>query len=443
MPCGDDKMPTKIPSGFRDFPPEMMILRKKVISILENVFQKYGFDPIETPVLEFWDTLKGKYGEEAERMLVYKFKDPWSKEWFALRYDLTVPLARFFSARSLPLPFKRYQIGRVWRHDRPQRGRYREIWQADADIIGSPYPEADAEVISLTIDALSKLGFSNFYLKLNDRRVLSGIFEKNFDLDPRESLRVYRIIDKLDKIGIESVRKELLKIGLKENIVEEIMDVISISGEANELLDILHEKCDPKDKKTTEGLNHLMEILDLLGNKRKYIRIDLSLVRGLDYYTGPIWEATIPETSIGSVAGGGRYDSLIGIYSGHDYPATGTSIGIDRVIDAGLLLGIFNTSIKTYTEICVVVISRDFFSKAWELANTLRDAGFNVQIDLMRRSQQKQREYALKKDIPVLIFIGRKELERKIVTIYDRRNEERKEIPLSDLINYLNRLLRG
>ncbi|MHA1615842.1 MAG: histidine--tRNA ligase [Candidatus Njordarchaeales archaeon] len=434
-------MPYQIPSGFRDFPPEIMILRKKVVEIIEDNFQKYGFDPIETPALEYWDTLKGKYGEEAERMLVYKFKDPWSEQWYALRYDLTVPLARFFSMHSYPLPFKRYHIGRVWRHDRPQRGRYREIWQADADIVGSPFPEADAEVIDLTIEIFHKLGFRNFCLKLNDRRVLSDLFERELNFSQQECIRIYRIIDKLDKIGLEGVKEELTKAGLSKKEIERILEIIDVQGGLDEVIERLQVMKSIDYSKIREKMTHIMEILDLLGSKKSFVKIDFSLVRGLDYYTGPIWEVVIEDAGIGSVAGGGRYDELIKLYSGHDYPATGTSIGIDRVIDAGLLTGVFETKKKTYTQIYVVVLSRDLYQRAWHLVSYLRENGFRVQIDLMRRSQQKQREYALKKGVPVLIFLGSKEVEKNVVTIYDRESNTRKEVSMKNVITYLKEIL--
>jgi len=426
------------PSGFRDFAPADMILRKKVISIIEDSFIRYGYDPIETPVLEYWETFKGKYGEETENKLMYKFKDPWSDKWFALRFDLTVPMARFFASKAFPIPFKRYHIGRVWRHERPQRGRYREFWQADADIIGSEYPEADAELLDLTIHTMLKLGFNKFTVKLNDRRLLKGIFEEELGL--RDVLATYRAIDKLDKIGYDGVKEELRKVGLSENTINRIIEIISTEFSSTSSLDHLIEQFSGNEN-VEAGIKHLTEIIDLLGNKKRYVSISLNLVRGLDYYTGPVWEVILTDVPLGSVAGGGRYDDLIGIYAGKKYPATGTSFGVERIIDAGKEIGIFNADKVTYTQIYITTISREAFRYAWNLVKILRNSGFSAQIDLMRRTERKQREYANKKNIPIAIYIGPKELAENKLTIYNKRTNERWQIDKNEVIEFLRRLL--
>ncbi len=427
----------KPPSGFRDFEPKDMILRKRVISALENIFLRYGYDPIETPVLEHWEVFEGKYGKEAETKLMYKFKDPWSDKWFALRFDLTVPMARFFSLKHPSLPFKRYHIGRVWRHERPQKGRYREFWQADADIVGSPYPEADAELLELSIDAMLKLGFKNFVIKLNDRRILRGIFEEKLAL--KNDIEIYRVIDKLDKIGYDGVRVELNKLGLNKRAVDKILEIISreynVTDNINELIDEFSGNTNVE-----KGVSHILDIVNVLGFKRKYVTFSLNLVRGLDYYTGPVWEIVIKDIGIGSVAGGGRYDDLIEKYAGTSYPATGTSFGVERLIDAGKLTGIFKTDKITFTEIYVLSMSTKTFKISWEIARELRAKGFFVRVDLMRRSERKQREYASKKEIPILLIIGEKELSTNSVTIYVRKTGERLTIARDELIEFLRKL---
>ncbi len=422
------------PSGFRDFEPKEMILRKRIIDIIENCFIRYGFDPIETPAIEHWEVFEGKYGEEAENKLIYRFKDPWSNKIFALRFDLTVPMARFFAQRAFPLPFKRYHIGRVWRHERPQKGRYREFWQADADIIGSSSPETDAELIDLTIHIFEKLGFKNFILKLNDRRLLKGIFEE--ELRIKEVLQIYRAIDKLDKIGLEGVKGELEKIISDKIIVRKILEIISWEKDTDDLLEYISSNF-LKNENVRIAINHLTEMLDLLSGRKSFLKLSLNLVRGLDYYTGPVWEVIISDLPLWSVAGGGRYDNLIELYSGKTTPASGTSIGIERVIDAGKEIGLFTTSKQTYTQIYVAPLSMEFYKFAWDIANVLRKNGFCVQIDLMRRSEKKQREYVSKKNIPIIIFVGKKEVKNKILTIFFRDAQERAEIPSANLINYL------
>lgn len=429
-----------IPKGFRDFPPEVMILRKKVLSIVEETFKKYGYDPIETPALEYWETLKGKYGEEAENKLLYRFKDPWSNKWYALRYDLTVPLARFLSHHAVPLPFRRYHISRVWRHENPQRGRYREFWQCDVDIVGSPYPEADAEIINVVSEALKSIGFKNFAVKINDRRLLAGIFEESLNI--KNVHEVYRVIDKLDKIGLEEVKQELLKRGYKEELIEKIIEIISIRGSPEKVISEVGSSYE-RNIKVLKAIDHLRQMLDLIDPSIN-VKLELSLVRGLNYYTGPIFEVVIEEANIGSVAGGGRYDNLMEIYAKKFIPATGGSIGIERVIDAGIELGIFKLSERTYTKVYILTMyfNQELYKYALNIAKMLRENKITVQLDVMRRKEQAQRRYVAKKDIPIIVFIGEKELKNGTLTIYHREKGERYVLKLKEAINRIKAMLR-
>ncbi|MHA1632889.1 MAG: histidine--tRNA ligase [Candidatus Freyarchaeota archaeon] len=434
----------RVPRGFRDFPPEVAILRKKVIEIVEDVFERFGFDPIETPVIEYWGTLKGKYGDEVESKLLYRFQDPWSEEWLALRYDLTVPLARFVASHAPPLPFKRYHIGRVWRHERPQRGRYREFWQCDADIVGSPYPEADAEVIDVMCEVMKALSYKRFRVRLNDRRMLRGVFEEELRISKygdEKTLEVFRAIDKLDKIGREGVREELLRTGLKGGEVQKIMETVEVSGEPEETLQFVEERFGGNEN-VKAALSHLSGILDNLTHKGK-VTVDLSMVRGLDYYTGPIFETYIEEPKIGALAGGGRYDDLIERYGGPRTPSTGVSIGIERVIDAGLELGMFSLNQKTKTKVFVVNMGLEQRGYARRVAEEIRKSGLTVQVDLMRRSYRKQLEYCDKKGIPYLVFIGDREMRTGTVTLYVKSTGERyEEIPLQQAVEVMLRKSR-
>ena len=430
-------MGVRPPAGFRDFPPEVMLLRKKVIKKIEEIFQRYGYDPIDTPTIEYWDVLKGKYGEEAEKKLIWRFKDVWSGREYAFRYDLTVPLARFVALhRDMPLPFKRYHIGPVWRHEEPQRGRYREFYQCDADVVGSPYPDADAEIINITIDVMKAFNFSQFTVRVNDRRMLRGIFEEELGIE--NPYPVYVVIDKLDKIGMDGVLNQLGEM-LPRDKVEKIADIISVRGEPLELLDEVSRKYgdNPSVKQAVNHLSEMFDLIDDLGN----VALDLSLVRGLDYYTGPIFETVVEKPRIGSLTGGGRYDGLIGIFSGVDIPATGTSIGIERLIDAGLELGIFKLDKKTVTQIYVVVLDEKAKKEAWKLAHQLRTHGFKVSVDLSRRKPDKQRKHAKRLDIPVLIYVGKKEVEQGTATIYLRKQQKRIEVPRENLPQELEKHL--
>lgn len=428
----------KAPRGFRDFPPEVMILRRSIISRVITVFERYGFDPLDTPALEYWETLAGKYGEEAESKLIWRFTDPWSGREYALRYDLTVPLARFIAGRrDIPLPFKRYHIGPVWRHEEPQRGRYREFYQCDADIVGSPYPEADAEILNLTIDALRELGFTNFKIRVNDRRLLSGVFEE--ELKVGNPIQLYRTIDKLDKIGYEGVRRELLRLGFNESLVEKILSLIEFKGPPGESLEPLCSRYS-SNPRVGEACSHLEQVFNLT-HRLEHVVFDMSLVRGLDYYTGPILEAVLEKPSIGSVAGGGRYDNLIGLFTGTQIPATGVSLGIERLIDAGLELGIYSLDVKTVTEVQVIVLDWSLLEYAWRVTRILREAGFKTRIDLSRSSEDSQRRKARRFNIPILAFVGRNELESNTVTLYSTVTGERLTVRLEDLPEATRKLL--
>ncbi len=418
------------PKGFRDIPPRLMIVRKEVVSRIEKVFREFGFDPIETPAIEYWETLAGKYGEEAENRLIWRFQDPLSGRWYALRYDLTVPLARYVkSHQDTPMPFKRYHIAPVWRHEEPQKGRYREFYQCDADIVGSPYPEADAEVALLAIKALDSIGFRDYVFKINDRRLLAGIFEEELGLE--NPIPVYRAIDKLDKIGEEGVRKELSKI-IPSGTVDKIMSVISLRGDPSEALGELRRKYG-KNRKVSEALGHLEETFTLITDNR--VILDLSLVRGLDYYTGPIFEAFLEKPRIGAVAGGGRYDNLIGIFLKKQVPATGVSLGLERLIDAVIDLGLIRADRETYTMAYVIYMKPSLLRNAWEIANTLREAGVPTRIDLIRGSTKKQAKRARRLGVRYLVYVGEREVEKGFITVYDTVTGTRSEERLEEFIN--------
>jgi len=426
----------RLPSGFRDLKPELAIIYEEAIDRIRKVFRLYGFEPLYTPHLELWETLKGKYGDEAEKLLIWRFEDVWSKEWYALRYDHTVPLARHFASMSYSLPFKRYTIGSVFRHERAQRGRFREFIQADADIIGSPYPEADAELINLVYDVMKELGFNNFKVKISDRRILTGILREKYGI--RNELEIFRAIDKLDKIGREGVRKELERYIPSEK-TEEILDVVSLSGDLMSCLKELESNYSIN--LTMQGVEHLKEMnRHILPRAYTHLEFSLELVRGLDYYTGPVWEIIIESVGIGSVGGGGRYDNLLELYAKRNIPATGTSFGIDRLIESGLELGIFRPT-HTLTKVCIISLSPDVYDIAWNVADELRRVGVPTEIDLMRRKQTKQREYARKKGVPILVFIGKKEVSENKLTIY--YNGERFEIDRSTAIKKVVELARG
>lgn len=422
------------PRGMRDFSPETMILRKSIFSRIESIFERFGFDPLETPIVELWETMKGKYGNEAENKLLYYFKDKWGGRELALRYDLTVPLARYMAEnKNMPMPFCRYHIGRVYRYDRPQKGRYREFWQCDADLIGTKGPEAEALILNLTLEIMKEFNFEKFTIKLNDRRLLRGIFEK--ELQIKNIQEIYTQIDKLDKIGEKKLKIELEKL-INIEKVNIIMNLLKTSEvDPIKKLDNIYEQF--KIPEVKEAIDYLKAVLKLVPGDK--ISIDLGLVRGLSYYTGPIFETVVSEPKIGSITGGGRYDGLIEKYGGNDLPAVGFSIGVERLIDAGLELGIFKTDKKTMTEVGIVDMGVKEYT--WKVAKLLRDGGIKTRSDLMNRKGSKQRDYYKKLKIPVIIYLGNNESKEETATIVF--GNSRKTVKLSELLTQVKTILKS
>lgn len=413
-----------LPRGMRDFPPELAILRQNVFARLQKVFRLYGFDPLETPIVEFWETIKGKYGGEAENKLIYSFKDKWGGKELALRYDLTVPLARFISENpGVPLPFKRYSIGKVYRHERPQRGRYREFYQCDVDVVGAAEPEADAEILSLIGTVMKEFKLPGYVVKVNDRRLLSGIFGKGLGLK-RNLMGVYRAIDKIETSGWAAVSKELKQI-VPVDKVQDIKDVIEIRGSPESVLDTVNQDFG-EIPEVKQALAHFEEMLGLARDVN--IRVDLSMVRGLDYYTGPIFETVVKSPKIGSITGGGRYDKLLAAY-GKDLPATGTTIGVERLIDAGIALKVFK---KAKSVSRVYVVDLDAQEYAWRVADALRMEGINTRVDLMGRNWKKQMEEAKKLDVRFVAIVGKKEEQAGKITLVDRETEKKLLVSIVD-----------
>ena len=426
------------PKGFRDFAPEDEILRKEIFSRIEKIFQRYGFDPIETPMVEKWETLAGKYGEEAENRLIWRFKLPYSEKEFGLRYDLTVPLARFVARFNPRFPFKRYQIGRVFRYEDPQKGRYREFWQCDVDIVGESSPLADSEILNIVIDVFEEFGFKNYTIKVNDRRILREIFEKFLGINDYSTiLKIYRIIDKLDKIGKEKVLLLLKELNLGEKVLKQIEGFIDASKLSNEEIFRYLESFDSSEIKA--AIESLKTILDFSKNKDR-IKIDLSLVRGLDYYTGMIYEAVVEEPKIGSLSGGGRYDNLIGIFTGNKIPAVGGSIGVERLIDAGLELGIFKKEKKTYSKVGIVYTKDVDVEKVWEIADYLRSKGINTFIPFEGYSGILDGVKDLdKRGIQFALIVGKKEIEEGKLTLQNLLTRERQVVKLEEI----EKILKG
>jgi histidyl-tRNA synthetase len=429
------KLPTNPPAGMRDFLASDMIKREAVINKIKIIFERFGFDPWETPAVEYFEVLQGKYGEEEK--LIYKFKDLGGRE-LALRYDLTVPLARVVARfPQLPKPIKRYQISRVWRYERKQRGRYKEFWQCDVDIVGSKSMMADAEIIAITYEVLKELGFKEFKIRINNRKLLNGLIQYA-GVEKEKVIEAFRAIDKLDKVGIEGVKKELKSRNIKTDSIKKILQIIGIKGKPNRVLSTV-EKFVKNLKEGKEGIDELRQLisyLKLFDVDENYYVIDLSLVRGLDYYTGPIYETVVTKPKIGSLTGGGRYDKLIGLFTGTDIPATGTSIGIERIIDVMDELKMIKPR-KSRTLVFVASVNDEMKRECIRVATELRRAGISCQVDLMNRNLQKQLEYADKLDIPYVIIVGKKELVKGKVKLKDMKKKEERELKIDEAIKVL------
>ncbi|MEP7292739.1 MAG: histidine--tRNA ligase, partial [Chloroflexota bacterium] len=409
------KIQPRLPKGMRDFLPQEMIKREYVFNIVREVFHLYGFEPLQTPVLELHETLMGKYGEDAEK-LIFNAQHPGGKEALALRYDLTVPLARVVAQyqNEITLPFKRYQLSPVWRAERPQRGRYREFYQCDADIVGVQGMNADAEIIGLVVTALKRLGFEQFAVKINNRKLLTAIGQYA-GLEGEALGSLYRSIDKFDKIGADGVREELITRGIPAEVVTRMMELITARHPGLEQLDYVEEVLHhlPAAQEAIGELRSLSDYLSDAGVSLQNYEFDLTMVRGLGYYTGPIFETIITEPNLGSVTGGGRYDDLVGLFRGESLPTTGTSLGIERIIDLIDILKLYPASIGgTVVQVMVTVFGEETRAASTQLAAELRAAGVNTELYLQDKNVGKQLNYADKKQIPIVALLGSDEISR-------------------------------
>ncbi|HEX9636905.1 MAG TPA: histidine--tRNA ligase [Acidobacteriota bacterium] len=421
--------------GTRDFLPEEMLLRERLVETLKSTFRTYGFAPLETPALEYLEILAGKYGAEGDRLiyrLAYK-----GGAVLALRYDLTVPLARVVAMYpQLGRPFKRYQVQPVWRADTPQphQGRFREFSQCDVDTIGTDSRLADAEIIALTVESLAAIGFENFKVRINSRLILAGMVERA-GLPPAQLPEICRAIDKLDKIGLQGVERELEKLGL-EHQRRPILELIELSGAPQEQLAELRRRAGavPQLLAGADELEQLFEYLDLLGTARDRLTLDLYLARGLDYYTGPIFEAVLPEhPHIGSLSGGGRYDGLIGVFSGAPVPAVGISLGLDRIVTALRQLGPEPTD-RSVTRVLVTYFDADCLPDSARALAELRRAGIPAELYLQADKLKKQFAYADRRSIPYVLVLAPDELARGEVALKTLASGEQERLTLPEVI---------
>lgn len=404
--------------GMRDLLPEKACKKKFIEETCRSIFELYGFEPLETPIVEELALLtkKGSAGAEIEQEL-YTFEDK-AKRKLGLRFDLTVPLARVVANnKELRMPFKRYQIGRVYRYDRPQAKRYREFTQADADIIGVANVLAEFELIALSYDIVQALGI-DAYMVINSRMLLESLALAS-GVRKEQLADCFRAIDKAEKFGWSAVEKELEEKGISTKL----LDIVK-KNDLNAAEERIKEK-----RLSTKGLEEIKELIGYLKAQQlsEFVRIDLALARGLDYYTGIVMEIKIANGP--SIGGGGRYDKLIGLYGGRELAATGISFGVDRILDTIE----DRLACETATKIFVIPIGKEMVMQALELTQNIRKLGINAELDLMQRNISKNLEYVNKKGIPYAIILGRRELQGKSFKLRDMKSGEETLMKISEL----------
>ncbi len=427
--------------GTRDFLPSELIPRRNIVRVIEEAYRRYGFQPLETPAIEYLDILTGK-SEENDK-LIYEIRrargdtEETAESAIALRYDLTVPLARVVAQYAeLPRPFKRYQIQPVWRADRPQprQGRYREFVQCDADILGTDSPLADAEIIALTSEVLTELKFQSFRIRLSSRKFLAGL-SAIVTGDETHFFDFCRCLDKLDKTGWDEVEEEFRKNNIPAQDARTRVTELMACGGTTPDFDSARKLVSGNDA-AQNGLNEVEIVFNAafqLGVSAGRLSFDATLARGLDYYTGPIFETVLPELPhLGSLTGGGRYDGLVAMFSKHDVPATGTTIGLDRIQTALTQLKQFE-SIPSETQVLITRFDDAGVNTNLELAASLRRAGFRVEIWYDNDRIKKQFSYADHQKIPFVVVCGPDERARSEVSLKNLSTQEQVTIPQAEL----------
>jgi histidyl-tRNA synthetase len=428
-------------SGFRDMLPEQMIPRNAMLGTIQEVYEGYGFTPIQTPVLERAVTMTGKYGEEGDK-LMYRFQDNGGRD-VAMRYDMTVPLARFVGQHGskLPTPFKRYVVGSVFRGESPQAGRYREFTQFDADIVGSSSPMADAEVVAMISDSMTKFGADSL-IRVNNRRILDALVETAGITDELTGRRFIGSIDKFDKIGLDAVLAEIGK-NNGNTAAELVKNYLSIDGTTTERLDAMATLFGDS-RAADEGIDNLRQVFAMLegaGYDTEKVRFDPTIARGLDYYTGIIYETTLRGAEeLGSVCSGGRYDNLVKALGGPDMAAVGMSIGVDRLYDALQKLQLLHEA-RTPTQVLVTNFEVDQAPLYMSIAHQLREAGIPTEVFYESGRLKKQLAFANRQGIPQTVLIGQREREAGIAIVRSMMTGVQAEVPLEDIVAFIKEII--
>ena len=439
-----------IPKGTRDFSPAEMMRRNYIFDTIRGVFRLYGFAPLETPSMENLSTLLGKYGDEGDKLL---FRVLNSGDYAAglcecdlrsfskicekgLRYDLTVPFARYVVQHQgeITFPFKRYQMQPVWRADRPQKGRYREFYQCDVDVIGTRSLLCEVELIEIVERVFRALGI-RVALKLNNRKILYGIAETIGHADKMTDITV--AIDKLEKIGLDNVKAELLERGLEQSAIEKLQPILELSGDNRQKLDALRRAIGASET----GMKGIEEMETVFGHVERAglgleVELDLSLARGLNYYTGAIFEVKALDYAIGSICGGGRYDDLTGIFGMPNMSGVGISFGADRIYDVMTGLDLFPEEVNSSTRVLFVNLGAEEEAASLPLLREVRDAGVAAEIYPEAGKMKKQMEYANRRAIPYVVIVGSQEIEARSATVKNMQTGEQQQVGFADLKQY-------
>jgi histidyl-tRNA synthetase len=445
-----------VPKGTRDFSPAEMVKRNFIFDTIKVVFRKFGYQQIETPSMENLSTLTGKYGDEGDKLMfkILNSGDYLSKvdpnklntansnqliadiSEKALRYDLTVPFARYVvqHQNEITFPFKRFQVQPVWRADRPQKGRYREFFQCDADVVGSDSLLNEAEFILIYDEALSGLGLKDFTIKINNRKILSGIAEVIGKSDNIIDLTV--AIDKLDKIGMDGVVRELLEKGFTTEDIEKLTPVILLEGTNFTKLQSLRDAL-AQSAIGLKGCDEIEEVFNYINNfklQNAAIELDITLARGLNYYTGAIFEVKTNEAQMGSIGGGGRYDDLTGMFGLKGLTGVGVSFGADRIYDVMEELNLFPADANQSTQVLICCFDKDGELYALPLLQQLRDNDINTELYPAGAKIKKQMEYANNKNVPYTVLIGSDEMQSGLLTFKDMASGQQEKLTAKEII---------
>lgn len=448
-----------LPKGTRDFGPETMLRRNYIFNTIRSIFERYGFLPLETPAMEQLAVLTGKYGDEGDQ-LIFKILNSGNflegiekselEEGFkkitpklaekALRYDLTVPFARFvvMNRNEIAFPFKRYQIQPVWRADRPQKGRYREFFQCDADVVGTDSLLCETEIVLMIQEVFSRLSIKDYSIRINNRKILTALTEVAGVPGKETDLCV--AIDKLDKIGKEKVKEELKEKGFPDSSLEKLLPVLELQGSNESKISTLENilKGSESGRKGLEEIAAIFRSIKKSGDSEEQLVFDLTLARGLGYYTGAIFEVKINGLQLGSVSGGGRYDNLTGVFGMPGVSGVGISFGVDRIYDAMVELNLFPSANVNLTKVLICCFDENALDYSLPLVQKLRKQGINSEVYPDIAKLKKQLEYANKKNIPYVIIIGSEEINSSLLTFKDMQQGLQEKLTAEDIIRKIS-----